>query len=106
MPVFVFDGEFLSNKELWSKSISLNDGVIRAATLMVTPSCMSNTADFTFYMSNNGGTTWELVTANTRHVFSTSGQDLRYRVLGNTGATLNLKPGDGFTYPIYAIIEF
>jgi len=42
-----------------------------------------------FYLSNDGGTTWEAVVPGELHTFSTTGQDLRWKASAQTSATLN-----------------
>jgi len=42
-----------------------------------------------FYLSNDGGTTWESVAPGELHTFSSTGQDLRWKASAQTSATLN-----------------
>jgi len=50
-----------------------------------------NGGSVSYFLSNNGGATWEAVTPGTEHIFSTQGSDLRWR------AVLH---GDGLNTPM------
>lgn len=66
------------------QSISVDNitNSITAATL--TYSGNINGQSVTFQLTNNGGTNWYTVTPATKYTFTTTGSDLRFRVLLNT----------------------
>lgn len=69
-----------------SKSICLNPptaagatgGSIIAATLSATET-LAGSDTFTWYLTADGGSNWEQVTNGTRHVFTNTGSDLRWK---------------------------
>jgi hypothetical protein len=104
MPVYDFDGEFLGTTRLVSKSVALNIGeTIMSAKLVVNESCLSNPADFAWYVTADGGTTWESTTINTTHNFTNTGNDLKYKVDGASGSTITVRQSDGDDLPIKVI---
>lgn len=67
-----------------SLSIFKNNEIIIAATLQVTG---TGTSGAEYFMSADGGVTWEEVVPGTRHVFTTSGTDLRWKIDNNPDNT-------------------
>ena len=87
----MFDVSFQLPTVYQTKSIALNVGqTITNARIVLNTTALSNTNDFLWYLSADGGVTWETATPNTLHTFTTTGNDLRLQVLGNPGATITL----------------
>lgn len=87
-----------------TKSIALNVGsTIVNARVVVDTDALSDEADFSWYLTADGGTTWEEVTLNDLHTFTTTGDDLRLQILGNPGATITIRQADGEDLPIRVI---
>lgn len=78
-----------------TKSLVLNNGNIVSATLSLADAALTDTTAFEFYLSNDGGTTWEAVSRNTEHTFSSSGNDLRLLIVGNPGESIKVRATDG-----------
>lgn len=70
-----------------SESIRYNDGTTITATLSCTETKWNPADLIKYYLTANGGATWEVVTKNTQHTFTVTGTDLKYRVIffGNGG---------------------
>jgi hypothetical protein len=101
MPVFEFEGEFSSPNIFQTKSVALNIGeTIVNAKIVINLAALSSTADFTWFLTADGGTTWEEASVNTLHAFSTTGNDLRMKVYGASGATITVRQADGTDYPL------
>ena len=97
---FEFEGEFQSISLYESGSIALNDGNVLRATFKLNTNALSDPTVFLFYLSNDGGTTWNQVTLNREYTFLNTGQDLRYRIVAPEGESINLAPGNGYRYQI------
>ena len=95
----VFSQKFnLSGDEQWSqiaRAVPLNffytpTGTVRSQSIdntsetihraLLTMDYELNSGDVQIYLSNNGGTTWELTQLGKNHVFTSIGSDLRWRV--------------------------
>jgi hypothetical protein len=63
-----------------SAEIALNDGTIVQATLTSTETKFGNDT-IRYFLSADGGSNWEEVTAGTLHTFTNQGTDLRCRIL-------------------------
>ena len=84
---------------LQSKSIALNIGeTIVDAGIYIDTSALSDANDFQWYLTADGGTTWETATLNENHTFTTTGNDLRYQIIGNEGATITIRQSNGADY--------
>ena len=82
-----------------SKSIALNIGeTIVDAGIYIDTSALSDVNDFQWYLTADGGTTWEEVTLNQNHTFTTTGDDLRYQIIGNEGAVITIRQSNGADY--------
>lgn len=97
MPVYTYDGDFKGPSIWQTKSIAYNlhnaDGsvaYIRTATVNIPAASLSSTSDFQWFLSVDGGATWNQVTLGTLYTFNSPGTDLRLRVMGNPGATMRL----------------
>jgi len=66
-----------TNQVAISNSIFLNEETIFKATFTVEG---TNTSDGDYYLSADGGVNWEVVTLNTQHTFTNTGQDLRFKI--------------------------
>lgn len=68
------------------QSLKVNTPVIYvdSATLTTTQTDSPPDQTIDYYLSNNGGLAWEPVTLGVDHVFSTSGNDLRWRAVLHT----------------------
>lgn len=82
---------YSGNSTVTSDSLDTAPGNIVAATLTADSFVPSN-ASVSYFLSNDGGSTWESVVNGQRHVFSSSSNDLRYRV--------NISTNDGNVSPI------
>lgn len=91
---FEFEGQFSDTNDYVSSSIELNNGNIITATLFLSADALSTPDNFTFYLSNDGGSTWEEVSRNVEHTFSTTGQDLRYKISAFDGDVITIKQSD------------
>lgn len=101
MADFTFDGEFTTTSQYVTQSIVLNNGNVNRATVQVnTAALLPDSTGFLFFLSNDGGSTWEDCDLGVEHVFSTTGQDVRLKVLANAGSTLQVRQSDGADYPI------
>lgn len=58
----------------------------------LTPTVTLNGGVVTYYLSNNGGVTWETVTPGTDHFFASTGSDLRWRIVLVTNSTQTASP--------------
>lgn len=56
---------------------------INTATLTATDSTPSSTS-ISYYLSNDGGVTWESTTSGSAHTFTSTGSDLRWKAVLNT----------------------
>lgn len=83
-----------------TESIAYGEGNIASATLNIDTACLSDTGGFVFYLTNDGGTTWEQVTNQVENTFSSTGGDLRLQILGNPGEQINIKTASGKIVPI------
>lgn len=68
------------------------------AGIYIDEGALSDPNDFQWYMTADGGTTWEQVTLNSSHTFTATGNDLRYQILGNDGASITIRQDDGADY--------
>ncbi len=86
---FVFRSGVVQSRRLSGETLSN----IWHATLSVNSQANGGTAQF--FLSNNGGATWEQVTLGATHWFSSSGNDLRWRIAltsdpsGKSSPTIN-----------------
>lgn len=64
--------------------IDYNNGTITQAKLTVT----EVSGSFIYYLTADG-TNWEIVTNGTTHTFTNTGTDLRWKILGSTGAEIS-----------------
>jgi hypothetical protein len=95
---FEFEGSFESTSQFITSSIAYNPrnsdlsaATFDTATILIDTSNVSNTANVTFYLSPNGGSTWELATLNSALTFATTnGTDLRLKIEGASGETVTL----------------
>jgi hypothetical protein len=62
----------------------------RTARITIPTTALSSTSDFAWYLSADGGATWEQATINTTYTFTSTGTSLLLQVLGNPGATITL----------------
>ncbi len=67
------------------------DRTITQVKVIVNSSMLSNAADFLWYVSADGGGTWDEVSTNVWSTLSVPGTDVRLQILGNPGAELNLR---------------
>lgn len=67
------------------------DRTITQVKVIVNSSMLSDPADFLWYVSADGGGTWEGVATNVWVTLSVPGSELLLQVVGNPGATLNLR---------------
>lgn len=89
-----------------TESIAFNNGNITRAAVLITNAMLSDTGGFLYYLSNDAGVTFESVTRNVEHTFTTTGGDLRLQILGNPGETIKVRDTNGKVTPIrvsYAI---
>lgn len=70
---------FSSNKDGISTKVNATSQKILQAT-MATISNIPTHTGATFYLSNDGGSTWETVTLNSLHTFTSVGADLRWKI--------------------------
>ena len=70
-----------------SAEIAYNDGTISQATLQAIETKWNPGDSIQYFLSADGGSNWEEVTRNTRHTFTVTGTDLRFKVIftGNGG---------------------
>lgn len=73
-----------------STSIDLNNGIITTAKLTITYT--GNTP--ILYMSADDGNNWEVVTSGVAHIFTNTGQDLRWKAEGLGTIITNLVVSD------------
>jgi len=66
-----------------STSVDYNNGTITNATLTAT----GYNANFTLYLSANGGTNWETTSNGVSHTFSHTGTDLRWKIVLTSGSS-------------------
>lgn len=71
--------EFASSQTAISKPIYLNEETITSAKITLTT---EGAGSVTPSLSADGGTTWEEVTDGVSHTFTTTGTDLRWRLVG------------------------
>jgi hypothetical protein len=74
---------YSTNKSGISIGMDSTAQVIGKATLTATSVTPTNTA-ITYYLSNNGGTTWNAVTSGVEYTFSTAASDLRWKATMTT----------------------
>ena len=86
---------------LQSNYISYDNGNITTARIVITDAMLSDTTAFQFAMSNDDGTTWESVTRNVQHTFTSTGARLKYRIIGNPGESISVRDDNGKDTPIY-----
>ncbi|MFA6908817.1 MAG: carboxypeptidase-like regulatory domain-containing protein [Patescibacteria group bacterium] len=79
-------GEFVSPGTVQSLTLNPTSGSITAATLSAVDSTNGQTIQY--YLSNDGGLTYDEVTPNVEHVFSLVGNDLRFRLVLSTSSPL------------------
>lgn len=77
---------FTADGEMISKCIYKNDINVVSANINVL--FTNEVAGYELYLSNNG-TDWESTTINTLHTFTTTGQELYYKVIGPNGTIIN-----------------
>ena len=71
----------------------------------LTATDFGNTTDVVYYLSPDGGATFESVTNGQLHTFTASGQNLTYKVDVNFTATINESDGGFIEYPTVADIN-
>ncbi|MDD5490535.1 MAG: FG-GAP-like repeat-containing protein [Patescibacteria group bacterium] len=69
-----------NNSTILSKIVDSTVENINVATLTATATTPTNTS-VTYYLSNNGGRTWEAATSGVAHTFTTTGSDLRWKAI-------------------------
>lgn len=67
-----------------SRSVSLESGSISSAVLSVTGE-NTDSEECTYYLSNDCGSTWEEVVLSQKHNFTSSGNDLRWKIVVTGG---------------------
>lgn len=82
-----------------SSSIAYNDGIITSATFNANENKWNAGDQIIYFLSADGGTTWEEIQNNTVHTFTVTGTDLRFKIvfIGNGGTE---------TYIDYVRIEY
>jgi len=65
-----------------SKSIFLNSKTISKAKLICTETKENIEDNFIYYLSADGGSNWEEVQNNVEHLFTNTGTDLRFKIVG------------------------
>ena len=84
-----------------SNYVSYDNGNITTCRIVITDSMLSDTAGFLFYATNDDGTTWEEITRNATHTFTTTGARLKYRIVGNPSETISVRDANGKDTPIF-----
>ena len=69
------------------QSLTLNSPAENIISARLSANQNLNSQTINYFLSNDGGTTWEAVTIGTLHQFSTSGNDLRWRAILSTTET-------------------
>jgi len=80
-----------------SNYISYDNGNILTCRLVIIDDMLSDTNGFVYYSSNDDGTTWEQITRNVQHTFTSTGQRLKYRIIGNPGETISVRDSTNST---------
>ena len=87
---------FTSGQILQTKSIFKNDTeTITKATLKILSSNITNSSNLTFYLSADGGSSWEEVTNNEEHSFTNTGTDLRLKIVASGNAQIDIEDSEG-----------
>jgi hypothetical protein len=90
------DGFIGGFSQLVSTSVRYGQGNVVVAKLSILEESFSPSSSvFAFYLSNDGKASWEPVTLNSNHTFSSVGGDLSYKIVGPTGAILKIRQDDG-----------
>lgn len=75
--------QFTSGQVAQSSSFDFNNGTILTARLIST----EVSGSFDYELSADGGSNWEVVTSGTKHIFTNTGDDLRFRITENSAST-------------------
>lgn len=70
-------GAYLPAASIYTTKLNADNGIITAATL--TPTAVLNGQEIDYFLSADGGMSWEAVAAGIRHEFAMTGNDLRFR---------------------------
>lgn len=74
---------FTTGQIALSEVIAFNNATISRATLV-----SDNTTDMTFELSANNGVDWETVTSGTEHIFTNTGQKLKFKITCSSSQTI------------------
>lgn len=100
---------FTGSDKIQTLAISKNATVnITTATLRINSGQITNPANLSYYLSNDGGTTWESVTLNTRHTFTTSvGTELRLKIecAPSVTAQIDIDDADENSFPLEVLVN-
>ena len=69
------------NTVIHSGSVAYNDGAVTKATFSADETKWNANDQILYFLSTNGGATWEEVTNGTEHSFETTGTDLKYKII-------------------------
>jgi len=84
-----------------TESLAYQSGDIATAVINIFSYQLSDVNGFAYALTNDGGSTWETYTElDTTHTFSSSGDDLRLRIVGNPGESISLKDSEENSKPI------
>ncbi len=73
---------------LQAQSAKINDSVAEIASATLTATDFTpRSSSIAYYLSNNGGLSWDEIISGTEHDFSSAGDDLRWRAVLTTGST-------------------
>jgi len=92
---------FTRSQKYISDSIFKNKTTtITTAKLTIPAGQITSVANLTFYLSADGGSNWEQVTLNTKHVFTNTGLDLRYKIVASDTASITFTDSFGKSLPL------
>ena len=84
-----------------SDYVSYDDGDIVTCRLVITDAMLSDTNGFVYVATNDDGVTWEELTRNLQHIFTSTGERLKYRIIGNPSETISIRNSNGADTPIF-----
>jgi len=85
------DIDFTSGEEYHTNALTTSATNLVDATLTIGPTQITNISNLSFYLSADGGSTYEAITINTVHNFTATGTSLKLKVVASGNATISIR---------------
>jgi len=92
---------FASTGDIYqTQSIFLNNQTVTRANLYIDAANITNSDRLLYYLSADGGSTWELATLGSEHTFTVTGTDLKYKIVCSGTALISINDVYGISKPM------